>query len=111
MDFNPHNAWQGQIGVEVGVFIARFARFDQAENGICALGKLLLNRRGKDSMPGVGHPGIDTPLEFISPWAPFCEQNTFAYAPAIANRLGVQDSIDISKCAVLREAVLGHHHP
>ena len=109
IDFNPRNAWQGQLGVEVGVDSPRFARFDQAENGIRALGKLLLNYRGKDGLPGVGRPGIDTPLEFINRWAPASENNTLAYARAIAKRLGggVRDSIDISKRAVLREAVLG----
>jgi len=80
IDFNPRNAWQGQLGIEVNVAKPRFARFDQAENGIRALGKLLLNYRGKDGMPGVGRPGIDTPLEFISRWAPSSENNTLAYA-------------------------------
>ncbi|HDS1791816.1 structural protein P5 [Pseudomonas putida] len=109
IDFNPRNAWQGQLGLEVGVASPRFARFDQAENGIRALAKLLLNYRGKDGMPGVGRPGIDTPLEFISRWAPSRENNTLAYAQAIAKRLGVgvRDSIDISKPQVLREAVVG----
>ncbi|KIC79690.1 MULTISPECIES: structural protein P5 [Pseudomonas] len=109
IDFNPRNAWQGQLGLEEGVAKPRFARFDQAENGIRALGKLLLNYRGKDGMPGVGRPGIDTPLEFISRWAPSSENNTLAYAQAIAKRLGVgvRDSIDISKPQVLREAVVG----
>ncbi|WP_435653093.1 structural protein P5 [Pseudomonas putida] len=109
IDFNPRNAWQGQLGLEVGVARPRFARFDQAENGVRALGKLLLNYRGKDGMPGVGRPGIDTPLEFISRWAPANENNTLAYAQAIAKRLGVgvRDSIDISKPQVLREAVVG----
>jgi len=60
-------------------------------------------------MPGVGRPGIDTPLEFISRWAPSSENNTLAYAQAIAKRLGVgvRDSIDISKPQVLRETVVG----
>lgn len=109
IDFNQRNAWQGQIGLETGVPKPRFARFDHAENGIRALGKLLLNYRGKDGMPGVGRPGIDTPLEFISRWAPSTENNTLAYAQAIAKRLGVgvRDSIDISKPQVLREAVVG----
>ena len=109
IDFNPRNAWQGQLGLEVGVSKPRFARFDQPENGIRALGKLLLNYRGKDGMPGVGRPGIDTPLEFINRWAPANENNTLAYAEAIAKRLGVgiRDSIDISKPHMLREAVVG----
>lgn len=106
IDFNPRNNWQGQLGVEPD---GRFAVFDSPENGIRALGKLLLNYRGKDGMPGVGRPGIDTPLEFISRWAPASENNTLAYAQAIAKRLGVgvRDSIDISKLHVLREAVVG----
>ena len=106
IDFNPRNDWQGQIGKEPG---GRFAIFDTPENGIRALGKLLINYRGKDGMPGVGRPGIDTPLEFISRWAPSSENNTLAYAQAIAKRLGVgvRDSIDISKPQVLREAVVG----
>ena len=109
IDFNPRNAWQGQIGIEVGVTKPRFAQFDSPENGIRALGKLLLNYRGKDGLPGVGRPGIDTPLEFISRWAPSSENNTLAYAQAIAKRLGVgvRDSIVISKPQVLREVVVG----
>ena len=109
IDFNPRNHWQGQLGLENDVARPRFSRFDTPENGIRALGKLLLNYRGKDGMPGVGRPGIDTPLEFISRWAPSSENNTLAYAQAIAKRLGlgVRDSIDISRRAVLREAVLG----
>lgn len=109
IDYNPRNAWQGQLGVEVGVAKPRFARFDSPENGIRALGKLLLNYRGKDGMPGVGKPGIDTPIEFISRWAPSTENNTTAYAQAIAKRLGVgvRDSIDISNPCVLRETIVG----
>ncbi|MFG0272092.1 structural protein P5 [Pseudomonas sp. zjy_14] len=109
IDFNPRNDWVGQLGLEEGVPRPRFARFDTPENGIRALGKLLLNYRGKDGMPGVGRPGIDTPLEFISRWAPSSENNTLAYAQAIAQRLGVgvRDSIDISEPQVLREAVVG----
>ena len=44
IDFNPRNAWQGQLGLEQGVANPRFARFDVAENGIRALGKLLTSR-------------------------------------------------------------------
>ena len=109
IDYNPRNAWQGQLGIEVGVAKPRFARFDSAENGIRALGKLLINYRGKDGIPGMGKPGIDTPIEFISRWAPSTENNTTAYAQAIAKRLGVgvRDSIDISNPYVLRETIVG----
>ncbi|MFJ5180033.1 structural protein P5 [Pseudomonas fulva] len=109
IDHNPRNAWQGQLGLEVGVANPRFARFDHPENGIRALGKLLLNYRGKDGMPGVGRPGIDTPLEFINRWAPANENDTNTYAQAIAKHLGVgvRDSIDISRPQILRELVVG----
>lgn len=109
IDYNPRNKWVGQLGLEVGVPKPRFARFDTPENGARALGKLLLNYRGKDGMPGVGKPGIDTPLEFISRWAPDVENNTKAYAAAIAKRLGVgvRDSIDMADPKTLRETMIG----
>ena len=109
IDFNPRNAWQGQLGVEVGVGKPRFARFDQAENGIRALGKLLIKYRGKDGMLGVGGKGIDTVLETINRWAPSNENDTQAYASAVAKRLGVRttDPINIKDPATLRGMVLG----
>ena len=108
IDFNPRNAWQGQLGLEVGVASPRFARFDQAENGIRALAKLLLNYRGKDGMPGVGGKGIDTVLETINRWAPANENDTKAYAAAVAKRLGVgiADPINIKNLATLRGMVI-----
>ncbi len=45
IDFNPRNTWQGQLGLEIGVAKPRFARFDDPENGIRALGRLLINYR------------------------------------------------------------------
>ena len=109
IDFNPRNSWQGQLGVEVGVSRPRFARFDEPENGIRALGKLLLNYRGKDGMPGVGGKGIDTVLETISRWAPSSENDTLAYAAAVAKRIGVRstDPINIKDPATLRGMVVG----
>ncbi len=105
IDFNPRNNWQGQLGMEPG---GRFAIFDSPENGIRAAGKLLLNYRGKDGMPGVGKTGIDTPLEFISRWAPSNENDTLSYAKAFAKRLsvGVRDSINIAEPKVLRAALV-----
>nr|WP_262407299.1 structural protein P5 [Pseudomonas lactis] len=103
IDYNTRNAWQGQLGLEVGVPSPRFARFDTPENGIRALGKLLINYRGKDGMPGVGGPGIDTVRETITRWAPGNENNTEAYIAAVARRLGVNanDVIDVRKPATL----------
>ncbi|WP_176509456.1 MULTISPECIES: structural protein P5 [Pseudomonas] len=106
IDFNARNDWQGQIGKEPG---GRFAIFDTPENGVRALGKLLINYRGKDGMPGVGGKGIDTVLETISRWAPSNENDTQAYASAVAKRIGVRttDPIDIRNPATLRGMVLG----
>ena len=103
IDYTPRNAWQGQLGLEVGVPSPRFARFDTPENGIRALGRLLINYRGKDGMPGVGGPGIDTVRETITRWAPGNENNTEAYIAAVARRLGVSanDVIDVRKPATL----------
>lgn len=108
IDFNPRNDWVGQLGLEVGVSKPRFARFDEPENGIRALGKLLINYRGKDGMPGVGGKGIDTVLETVNRWAPASENNTQAYAAAVAKRLGVKptDPINIKDPATLRGMVL-----
>ncbi|WP_311969359.1 structural protein P5 [Pseudomonas baltica] len=103
IDFNPRNDWQGQLGLEVGVLSPRFALFDSPENGIRALGKLLINYRGKDGMPGIGAPGIDTVRETISRWAPGNENDTEAYIKAVAHAVGVESNqpIDIKKPAVL----------
>lgn len=108
IDFKPRNNWQGQLGLELGVPKPRFARFDSPENGIRALGKLLINYRGKDGMPGVGGKGIDTVLETINRWAPSNENDTQAYAGAVAKRLGVRttDPINIKDPATLRGMVV-----
>lgn len=107
IDFNPRNNWVGQIGKEAGPN-GRFAVFDKPEHGIRALGKLLLNYRGKDGMPGIGGPGIDTVRETINRWAPAKENNTEAYIQAVSRKLGVQpnDKIDISKESTLRVFVV-----
>lgn len=94
IDFNPRNPWQGQLGMEEGVARPRFARFDQPENGIRALAKLLINYRGKDGMPGLGAKGIDTVLEAISRWAPTSENDTRAYAEAVAQPGRAQHQAD-----------------
>lgn len=90
IDFNPRNKWQGQLGIEEGVKNPRFARFDSPENGIRAMAKLVLNYRGKDGMPGVGKPGIDTIREVISRWAPGNENDTEAYIRAVSRDTGFE---------------------
>jgi len=103
IDFNPRNKWQGQIGLEEGVSRPRFARFDTPENGIRALGKLLINYRGKDGQPGLGGTGIDTVRETITRWAPGNENDTEAYIRAVAQAAGVDPNevIDIKALPVL----------
>jgi len=113
IDYNPRNAWNGQLGLELGVDKPRFARFDSPENGIRALGKLLINYRGKDGMPGVGGPGIDTVRETVSRWAPGNENNTEAYIAAVTSKLGVKanDVINIKDAKTLRVfvgAIIAH---
>ncbi|YCH23174.1 structural protein P5 [Pseudomonas sp. D1-3] len=108
IDYNPRNKWNGQIGLEVGVPRPRFARFDEPENGIRALGKLLLNYRGKDGMPGVGGEGIDTVRETINRWAPGHENDTEAYIASVSKALHVKpdDIIDVCQPDTLRTFVV-----
>ncbi|MBH3360428.1 structural protein P5 [Pseudomonas guariconensis] len=115
IDFNPRNDWVGQLGLELVASKPRFARFDSPENGIRALGKLLIAYRGKDGMPGVGGKGIDTVLETINRWAPSNENDTKAYALAVAKRLGVRttDPINIKDPSTLRvfvESIIIHEN-
>ncbi|WP_438307234.1 structural protein P5 [Pseudomonas guariconensis] len=115
IDFNPRNNWVGQLGLELGASNPRFARFDSPENGIRALGKLLIAYRGKDGMPGVGGKGIDTVLETINRWAPSNENDTKGYAVAVAKRLGVRttDPINIKDPTTLRvfvESIIIHEN-
>lgn len=82
IDFNKANQWQGQLGIEEGVPTPRFARFDSAENGIRALGKLLQTYQSKY--------GLKTVKAIINRWAPPGENDTGAYVSA------VQQSIKLS---------------
>lgn len=109
IDYNPRNKWDGQLGLETGVAKPRFARFSHAKYGIRALAKLILNYRNKAGVEGVGKPGIDTPYEFINRWAPSTENNTMAYAQAIAKRLGVgvRETIDVAHPLTLKQIVVG----
>lgn len=107
IDYNPRNQWQGQLKPDPKIE-ARFARFDTPENGIRALAKLLINYRGKDGMPGVGGPGIDTIVETINRWAPSIENNTGAYVQAVARAVGVAPDqvINIRDPRTLRAVVV-----
>jgi len=88
IDYNQRNQWQGQLPPDPAIE-KRFARFDSAENGIRALAKLILAYRGKDGMPSVGGPGIDTVREVINRWAPGVENDTESYIKAVSAAVGV----------------------
>jgi hypothetical protein len=75
IDFNKANDWQGQLGIEEGVTAPRFARFDSAENGIRALGKLLRTYQARY--------GLKTVAAIIGRWAPPGENDTGAYVSAV----------------------------
>lgn len=112
IDFNPRNAWQGQLPLDPAIE-KRFARFDTPENGIRALGKLLINYRAKDGMPGIGATGVDTVREIINRWAPTTENNTEAYISSVADAAGVDPNarIDIRNGNILLAVVTAiiHH--
>lgn len=109
IDYNKANDWQGQLGIElkVGVSTPRFARFDTPENGIRALGKLLLTYQRKH--------GLKTVEQIISRWAPSNENNTRSYADAVAKSMQVAPGaeINLGSVAMLRpmvEAIIRHEN-
>lgn len=88
IDYNKSNAWQGQLGLEVGVPSPRFARFDTPENGIRALGKLLQTYQSKY--------GLKTVESIIGRWAPSNENDTSAYVRAVEQDTGTSPGALIS---------------
>lgn len=80
IDYNPRNAWKGQQPHDAKIE-PRFARFDTPHNGIRALAKLLLNYRKIH--------GLRTVESLIARWAPSNENDTKAYARAVATEVGV----------------------
>lgn len=77
---SPSNPWKGELPHDAKVE-PRFSRFDSAHNGIRALAKLLLNYRKLH--------GLRTVEGLISRWAPSNENDTKAYARAVAQEIGV----------------------
>lgn len=87
IDYNPANQWQGQLGLEVGVPRPRFVRFDTPENGIRALGRVLLTYQRKH--------GLKTVKAIISRWAPSIENDTAAYVRAVEANTGTRPDAEI----------------
>lgn len=107
IDYNPRNDWQGQVGIERGVPKPRFAEFIDPESGIRALGKLIRAYQNKH--------GLKTIEQIISRWAPSNENNTRAYAEAVAKAVGVtaHANINVNRIAILRplvEAIIRHEN-
>jgi hypothetical protein len=102
IDFNARNAWQGQLGIEAATepgARARFARFDCPENGIRAIGKILLRYRRAEH--------LETVHALVGRWAPAAENNAAAYVEDVARRLAVNADtpLDLTDPAVLQSLV------
>lgn len=88
IDYHASNAWQGQLGIEVGVPKPRFARFDTPENGIRALGKLLQTYQSKYE--------LKTVEAIIARWAPSNENDTAAYVRAVEQKTGTAPGAQVN---------------
>ena len=107
IDYNKANAWQGQLGLELGVPKPRFARFDSPENGIRALGKLLLTYQDKHKLRTVS--------AIISRWAPSNENDTASYVRAVERLTNTKpgDTIDLRSYGVMSgfvKAIIHHEN-
>lgn len=106
IDYNEKNKWQGQLGIEEGVPLPRFARFDTPQNGIRAIAKLLLNYHKK---------GFTTVQAMINRWAPPTENNTDAYVKAVAHVVGVAPTEHIPQLSLyqlvqMTQAIIRHEN-
>jgi len=76
--------WQGMAARQTD---GRFIVFSEARWGIRAIARILITYQ--DKRRAADGSRIDTVRKFISRWAPPVENNTDAYARAVANALGV----------------------
>ncbi|NWA25755.1 structural protein [Pseudomonas gingeri] len=106
IDYSPSNDWQGQLKPDPAIE-KRFARFDAAENGIRALGKVLLTYQRKH--------GLKTVKGIISRWAPSTENDTAAYVRAVEANTSTKPGaeIDLTRPAVMQgfvKAIIHHEN-
>ncbi|MGY4817952.1 structural protein [Pseudomonas chlororaphis subsp. piscium] len=106
IDYNPANQWQGQLPPNPALE-KRFARFDTPENGIRALGKVLLTYQRKH--------GLKTVKAIISRWAPAVENDTAAYVRAVEANTGTRPGaeIDLNQAQVMAgfvKAIIHHEN-
>lgn len=109
IDYSPHNAWHGQLGLELvpdgGRYTPRFARFDTMENGIRAIGKLLLAYYREHN--------CDSVRKLLTRWAPASENDISAYVADVSHALHVHPdaAIDVRALLVpLTRAVIRHEN-
>lgn len=88
IDYNPANQWQSQLKLDPAIE-KRFARFDLPENGIRALGKLLLTYQRKH--------GLKTVKAIINRWAPSVENDTDAYVRTVEANTGTKPGAEIDR--------------
>lgn len=106
IDYNPANQWLGQLKPDPAIE-KRFARFDTPENGIRALGKLLLTYQRKH--------GLKTVKAIISRWAPSTENDTTAYVRSVEVNTGTRPGaeVDLSQPAIMMgfvKAIIHHEN-
>jgi hypothetical protein len=100
IDHSPANAWKGELKVDPAIE-KRFARFDTAENGIRALGKVLLTYQRKH--------GLKTVKAIISRWAPSVENDTAAYVRSVEGKIPGHKpgaEVDLGQMATMKAFVL-----
>ncbi|WP_431978491.1 structural protein [Pseudomonas fluorescens] len=106
IDYVPANKWRGQLPPNTALE-KRFARFDTPENGIRALGKLLLTYQDKH--------GLKTVEAIISRWAPSNENDTSAYVRAVEVNTGTKPgaAVDLRTAGVMQgfvKAIIHHEN-
>lgn len=106
IDYVPANKWRGQLPPNPALE-KRFARFDTPENGIRALGKLLLTYQDKH--------GLKTVESIISRWAPSNENDTSAYVRAVEVNTGTKPgaAVDLHTDSVMLgfvKAIIHHEN-
>jgi len=106
IDYVPANKWRGQLPPNPALE-KRFARFDTPENGIRALGKLLLTYQDKH--------GLKTVKAIISRWAPSVENDTSAYVRAVEVNTGTKPgaNVDLRATSVMQgfvKAIIHHEN-
>lgn len=112
IDYVPANKWRGQLPHDPAIE-KRFARFDTPENGIRALGRLLLTYQDKHGLKTVG--------TIIGRWAPSNENNTTAYVRAVEASTDTQpgaevdlhsvDTLAAFVAAIIRHENAGYAYP